>query len=90
MAQKNAETNIALAKNSAAIAKASKEASATMKEIAIEVKKESSAIKTIAILGMMLLPRTFIAVSHPIFCRSNSKKERSLTRKNRRYFQCKF
>ena len=48
MAQKDVKVNIALAKSSAAIAKASKD--------------DSSAMKTIAILGMFFLPGAFVAV----------------------------
>jgi hypothetical protein len=63
MAQKDAKVNIELALNSAAIAKASKEDSAVMRQIAIETKRDSSAMKTIALLGMIFLPGTFVAVS---------------------------
>ena len=63
MAQRDAKVNIALAENSAMIARASKEDSAVMRTIAIESKRDSSAMKTIAILGMLFLPGTFIAVS---------------------------
>ena len=62
MAQKDAKVNITLAENSAAIAKASKEDSAIMREIALETKKDSSAMKTISLLGMIFLPGTFVAV----------------------------
>lgn len=41
---------------------AQKEAKA-MKELATESKKDSSAMKTIALLGMVFLPGTYIAVS---------------------------
>ncbi|KAH8772028.1 hypothetical protein F5882DRAFT_506105 [Hyaloscypha sp. PMI_1271] len=61
MAQKDARVNIELALNSAAIAKASKEDSAIMRQIAIETKRDSSAMKTIALLGMLFLPGTFVA-----------------------------
>ena len=63
MAAKDAKVNIALAESSAVMAKASKEDSAVMRIIAIEAKKDSSAMKTISILGMFFLPGTFIAVS---------------------------
>jgi hypothetical protein len=63
MAQKDAKVNIALAESSAAIAKASKEDSAAMRQIAIDTKRDSSAMKTIATLGMLFLPGTFVAVS---------------------------
>jgi hypothetical protein len=40
-----------------------------MKELATESKKDSSAMKTIALLGIVFLPGTFIAVSflEPLF-----------------------
>jgi len=63
MAQKDAKINIALAENSAAMTKASKEDSAAMRAIALETKRDSSAMKTIATLGMLFLPGTFVAVS---------------------------
>jgi hypothetical protein len=63
MAQKDAKVNIALAESSATIAKASKEDSAVMRIIALESKRDSPAMKTISILGMLFLPGTFIAVS---------------------------
>jgi hypothetical protein len=66
MAQKDAETNIGLAKSSEMVAKASKEDSAVMRDIAIEAKRDSSAMKTIAVLGMFFLPGTFVAVSVPV------------------------
>lgn len=50
MTQKDAKTNIALVESSAAIAKAAK--------------ADSSAMKTIAVLGMFFLPGAFVAVSH--------------------------
>jgi Mg2+ and Co2+ transporter CorA len=49
MAQRDAKVNIELAKNSAILAS--------------ESKKDSSVMKTIAILGMLFLPGTFVAVS---------------------------
>ena len=49
MTQKDAKTNIALVESSAAIAKAAK--------------ADSSAMKTIAVLGMFFLPGAFVAVS---------------------------
>jgi len=62
MAQRDAKVNIALAESSAVIAKASKEDSMVIKSIAIESKKDSSAMKIVAVLGMFFLPGTFIAV----------------------------
>jgi hypothetical protein len=38
-----------------------------MRQIAIEAKRDSSAMKTIAVLGMFFLPGTFVAVSTPFF-----------------------
>ncbi|CZR70210.1 uncharacterized protein PAC_20111, partial [Phialocephala subalpina] len=69
MAQKDARVNIEVAESSAAIAKASKDDSAVMRIIAIESKKDSSSMKTIATLGMIFLPGTFIAAifSMPVF-----------------------
>lgn len=67
MAQKDSKTNIELAKSSAAIAKASKEDGAVMRQIALETKKDSSAMKTIAMLTMFFLPGTFVAVSRVAF-----------------------
>jgi hypothetical protein len=63
MAQKDAKVNLQLALSSATIAKASKEDSEVMRQIAVETKKDSSAMKTIAFLGMFFLPGTFVAVS---------------------------
>jgi Mg2+ and Co2+ transporter CorA len=63
MAQKDAKVNIALAENSTAITKASKEDSAIMRTIALETKKDSSSMKTISLLGIIFLPGTFVAVS---------------------------
>lgn len=63
MAQRDAKVNLELAMSSAIIAKASKDDSAIMRQIAIETKRDSSAMKTIALLGMFFLPGTFIAVS---------------------------
>jgi hypothetical protein len=68
MAQKDARVNIAVAESSAAIAKASKDDSAVMRIIAIESKKDSSSMKTIATLGMFFLPGTFIAVGSSYPC----------------------
>jgi hypothetical protein len=65
MAAKDAKTNLSLAKTSAIIAKASKEDSAIMRIIAIESRRDSLAMKTISILGMVFLPGTFVAVSSP-------------------------
>jgi hypothetical protein len=45
------------------LAKASKEDSAIMRIIAIETKRDSYTIKTVAILGMFFLHGTFVAVS---------------------------
>ncbi|KAL5322616.1 hypothetical protein ACEPPN_010589 [Leptodophora sp. 'Broadleaf-Isolate-01'] len=69
MAQKDSKTNIELAKSSAAIAKASKEDGAVMRQIALETKKDSSAMKTIAMLTMFFLPGTFVAAifAMPVF-----------------------
>ena len=59
MTQKDAKTNIALVESSAAIAKAAK--------------ADSSAMKTIAVLGMFFLPGAFVAVSfqNPILAIQN-------------------
>lgn len=65
MAQKDAKINIELLEHSALIAKASKEDSAVMKQIAIETKKDNASMKTIAVLGMFFLPGTFVAVRYP-------------------------
>jgi Mg2+ and Co2+ transporter CorA len=62
MVQKDAKVNIELASSSAKIARASKDDSAVMRQIAIETKRDSSAMKTIAVLGMIFLPGTFVAV----------------------------
>jgi hypothetical protein len=62
VAQKNAQINIALLENSAMIAKAGKDDSAVMRQIAIETKKDNASMKTIAVLGMVFLPGTFVAV----------------------------
>ncbi|PMD28482.1 hypothetical protein NA56DRAFT_15504 [Hyaloscypha hepaticicola] len=69
MAQKGAKVNIELALSSAAIAKASKDDSAIMRQIAIETKRDSSAMKTIALLGMVFLPGTSVAAifAMPVF-----------------------
>jgi hypothetical protein len=67
MAQKDAKVNIELAVSSATIAKASKDDSAIMRQIAIETKRDSAAMKTIALLGMFFLPGTFVAVSWSFF-----------------------
>jgi hypothetical protein len=45
------------------IAQASNEDSAVMRDIAVESKKDSTAMKTIAVLGMFFLPGAFVAVS---------------------------
>ena len=63
MAYQNANVNIAVAKDTAIVAQASKEDSAVMRAIAVESKKDSTAMKTIAVLGMLFLPGTFVAVS---------------------------
>ena len=70
MAQKDAKVNIDLAKSSALIARASKDDSAVMRQIAVETKRDSSAMKTIALLGMFFLPGTFVAVCIPFFTTS--------------------
>jgi len=67
MAQKDAKINMQLTLNLAAIATASKEESAIMRQIAIETKRDSSAMKTIALLGMFFLPGTFVAVIISLF-----------------------
>ncbi|KAH6666136.1 hypothetical protein B0J14DRAFT_643408 [Halenospora varia] len=68
-AQRNAQINIALLENSTMIAKAGKEDSAVMRQIAIEAKKDNASMKTIAILGMLFLPGTFVATvfTLPVF-----------------------
>jgi len=58
-----AEVNIDLAKHTSFLARASKEDSAVMREIAVETKKDSSSMKTVAVLGMLFLPSTLLAVS---------------------------
>jgi hypothetical protein len=63
MAQKDAKVNIRLAEISADISQATMQDSKVMKELATESKKDSSAMKTISLLGMVFLPGTFIAVS---------------------------
>ncbi|KAG4427787.1 hypothetical protein IFR05_016732 [Cadophora sp. M221] len=63
--QKDSRANIELAKNSAAIAKAAKEDGAVMRQIALETKRDSKAMKTIAMLTMVFLPATSIALSKP-------------------------
>jgi hypothetical protein len=63
MAHKNANVNIALAKDTAVVAQASMEDSAVMRTIAVESKKDSTAMMTIAVLGMFFLPGAFVAVS---------------------------
>jgi hypothetical protein len=63
MAQKDAKVNIDLAKDTSYLARASKEDSAVMRTIATETKKDGSSMKTIAVLGMLFLPPTFVAVS---------------------------
>jgi Mg2+ and Co2+ transporter CorA len=65
MAAKDARTNLSLAETSTIIAEASKEDSAVMRTIALDTQRDSSAMKTISILGMVFLPGTFIAVSLP-------------------------
>jgi hypothetical protein len=67
MAQKDTKVSIELALSSAAIAKASKDDSAIMRQIAIETKRDSSAMKTIALLGMFFLPGTTVAVNISFF-----------------------
>jgi hypothetical protein len=62
MAQKDAKANIDIAKDTSFLARASKEDSAVMRTIAIEAKNDGSSIKTIAVLGMLFLPSTLIAV----------------------------
>ncbi len=64
MAQKDAKVNIEVAKDTSFLARASKEDSAVMRAIAIETKKDSSSMKTIAVLGMLFLPSSLVAVSH--------------------------
>jgi len=62
MAQKDARVNIALLESSALIAKAGKEDSAALRQLAIETKRSNCSMKTISILGMIFLPGTFVAV----------------------------
>jgi hypothetical protein len=59
-----ARVNIELANDTKILARASKEDSAVMRTIVVETKKDSSSMKTIAILGMLFLPSTFLAVSY--------------------------
>ena len=59
MAQKDTKVSIELALSSAAISKASKDDSAIMRQIAIETKRDSSAMKTIAVLGIFFSTRHF-------------------------------
>ncbi|KAE9375843.1 hypothetical protein N431DRAFT_207919 [Stipitochalara longipes BDJ] len=61
MAQKDTKVNIDLAKDTSFLARASKEDSAVMREIAVETKKDSSSMKTVAVLGMLFLPSTLLA-----------------------------
>jgi len=63
MSQKDALINIELSKASATLAQASKMDSEAMRIIASETQKDSFAMKTIAVLGMFVLPGTFVAVS---------------------------
>jgi hypothetical protein len=63
MAHQNANLNIAVAQHMSVIAQASNEDSAVMRDIAVESKKDSTAMKTIAVLGMFFLPGAFVAVS---------------------------
>jgi Mg2+ and Co2+ transporter CorA len=58
-----AEVNIDLAKDTSFLARASKEDSAVMREIAVKTKKDSSSMKTVTVLGMLFLPSTLLAVS---------------------------
>ena len=58
-----AEVNIDLAKDTSFLARASKEDSAVMREIAVETQKDSSSMKTVTVLGMLFLPSTLLAVS---------------------------
>lgn len=71
------------------IARASKDDSAVMREIAIETNRDSSAMKAIAVLGMFFLPGTFVAVSIPFFTMSLWLME-VLMFCNRLYLQCLF
>jgi hypothetical protein len=66
MAQNNTKLTIHLADDTSLIARASKEDHAVLRTIAIkavEAKKDGSSMKAIAILGMLFLPPTFVAVS---------------------------
>jgi len=49
------------------VARASKDDSAVRRGIAVETKRDSSPMKTIAVLGMFFLPGTFVAVSMYFF-----------------------
>lgn len=63
MSQKNANINIELARDTSILARASKEGSEVVRIIAIGGKKDATSMNTIAILGMIFLPGTFLAVS---------------------------
>jgi len=62
MADKNANVAIRLQEDISTLARASKEDSEVMRVIAIENKRDGTAMKMIAILGMFFLPGTFLAV----------------------------
>ena len=63
MAQNEFTLNFKVAKDTSFLARASKEDNAVMRTIATETKKDGSSMKTIAVLGMLFLPSTFVAVS---------------------------
>jgi hypothetical protein len=62
MAQKGAHVNIELSQTSATLARASKNDSELMRGMAVDNRKDSFSMKTIAVLGMFL-PGAFVAVS---------------------------
>jgi Mg2+ and Co2+ transporter CorA len=62
MQHKNANVTIRLQEDISTLARASKEDSEVIRNIAIENKKDGASMKTIAILGMIFLPGTFLAV----------------------------
>jgi hypothetical protein len=68
MAQNEFRLNFTVAKDTSFLARASKEDSEVMRTIAIETKKDGSSMKTIAVLGMLFLPSTLVAVSPLFLC----------------------
>jgi len=58
-----------LATDTSILARASQQDSAVMRAIAVDTKKDSSSMKTIAVLGMLFLPSTLIAVCYSFSAR---------------------